>query len=91
MSGSPFYQYSLIPGKENSDKNHLKKDFVTVVGFGPGDDDSKSMRQISQKVRSYDFCKRKYKPENVSRKLRTLLLKIFPNGFDSTLICAQNK
>ena len=66
-------------------------DSGTVVGFGPKDDKSKTMKQLSQKIRSYRYCDKRYKAENAEFKLRPLLLKELPDSFDDTLICAQNQ
>ena len=80
-----------LPDKENPNKNHLMRSSVTIVGFGPKDEKSKSLRQISQTVRSFNYCNGRYKPENNDIKSRPLLMKTLPNGFDETLICATNK
>ena len=79
-----------LPDKEVQDKNSLVKQSVTIVGFGPKDENSKTMRQISQKIRSFRYCDRRYKPENADIKYRPLLKKVLPKGFDDTLICGQN-
>ena len=79
-----------LPDYENSDKNHLVRESVTVVGFGPKNEESKTMRQISQKIRSFDFCNERYNPENADIQLRPLIRKELPSGFDDTLTCAQN-
>ena len=79
-----------LPAKPNPDPNHMNKNFGSVVGFGPKDDGSKTMNQLGQKVRSHNFCKKRYKPSNVDFDFRELLLEEFPNSFDDSLICAQN-
>ena len=63
----------------------------TVVGFGPANDDSKTQKQLSQKIRSYTYCNERYMAANADFKLRPLLLKELPEAFDDTLICAQNR
>ena len=80
-----------LPNVENADRNHLKRDSVTVVGFGPVDENSKTMRQISQRIRSYNYCDTRYKAENADIRLRSLLLRTLPDGFNDALICAQNQ
>ena len=79
-----------LPDTENSNKNHLFKQSATIVGFGPKDNKSKKMRQINQRIRSHNYCNRRYKPENADIKLRSLIRKVLPDGLDDTLICAQN-
>ena len=80
-----------LPDKQNANKNHLKEKSVTMVGFGPEDETSKNLRKISQTIRSWFYCNRRYKPKNADIKFRPLLSKELPKGFDETLICAQNK
>ena len=80
-----------LPDKQNKNKNHLNEKSVSVVGFGPSEDGSNILRKISQTVRSYSYCNGRHKPKNVDIKLRPLLSKELPNGFDGTLICSQNK
>ena len=82
-----------IPNKRKLNKNHLSEKSVTIVGFGPENDDSRTMKQINQKVRSYEFCDTRYKNKvrNADVKTRQTLLKELPDGFKETLICAQNR
>ena len=82
-----------IPDEEILDKDHLDKQGLTIVGFGPENKNSTTMNQISQRVRSNDFCDMKYNPEraNIRKRNKRLLLKELPDGFKDTLICAQNR
>ena len=80
-----------LPDRPNSDKDHFDKHSGTIVGFGPKDDNSKTMKQLSQKIRSFAYCSRRYNPETADLKVRSLLLAELPNGFDDTLICAQTR
>ena len=80
-----------LPDRPNSEKDHLNMDSGTIVGFGPKDDNSKTMKQLGQKIRSFAYCSRRYNPEYADLKVRSLLLTELPNGFDDTLICAQTR
>ena len=77
-----------LPSKENSNVDYYKREKVTIVGFGPPDGNSRTMQQISQRIRPYRYCKRKI--ENAQGKLKQQLGKSLPNGFENTLLCAQN-
>lgn len=71
-------------GKENSDEDYYKREKATVVGFGPSDDSSTTMQQISQRIRPFKYCERKI---NSNKKLK----KYLPDGFNNTLLCTQNR
>ena len=76
----------------NDDRNHLNGIKVTIVGFGPKNENSTTMQQISQKIMPYKYCNGKYKRRKTPRgtQLRRLLVKKLTDGFDETLMCAKN-
>ena len=63
----------------------------TIVGFGPKNDGSKKMSQLSQKVRSHGWCDVRYNASNADLDYRPLLMKELPDSFDNSLMCAMNK
>ena len=63
----------------------------TIVGFGPKNDGSKKMSQLSQKVRSHGWCDVRYNASNADLDYRPLLKKELPDSFDNSLMCAMNK
>ncbi len=84
-----------LPSEKRLDKNHLFQQFVTTVGFGPenpGNDTQ--MKQISQKIRSFGFCKSKFRwkklTDDEDTKIRGQMKKTLPAGFRDGLICSQN-
>ena len=83
-----------LPETPNIDKDHLNRESGNVVGFGQENDSSKTktMRQLSQKIRSYNWCNIRYNASNAETDLiSNRLLTELPQSFDDTLLCAMNR
>ena len=88
---SPTIYPVCLPSDKTPTKDHLDKQFVTTVGYGPEDEGYTTMTQISQKIRSFGFCKKKLKGKGANKEQKKQLKKTLPRGFMDTLLCSQNR
>ena len=84
-----------LPEETNSNQNHLYRQGISVIGYGPmsgsADDDRTSVTQLDLVVKKKRFCNQKYDVKSIDRNYLTIMDSL-PNLFnDKSVFCASNQ
>ena len=71
-----------LPNSPNPNPNHLSRFSATLVGYGPGKDDSTDVNQLKLKVEPQNVCARRYDPNNAELNFRQRIKSTLPNMFE---------
>ena len=84
-----------LPEETNSDQNHLNRQGISIIGYGPmsgsADDDRTSVTQLDLVVKRKSFCNDKYEVKSSHRNYLTIMESL-PSLFnDKSVFCASNQ